>query len=116
MAIVTKDSLQKMLDSEDRNYVKHVVGRALVVLFNNQTSSEQTENTTNHLNMIGFTGADGHGGCLTAKFYLKHNTLLDWQLEKWLKRGKSGYSRLTKYHKQLNKSAEIKAAKKKEAV
>lgn len=112
MAIVTRDSLQKLLDSDNKQLVIHTIGRALVVLFNNQTASEQVENTTNHLNMVGFTGADGYGGSLTAKYYLKHNTLLDWQIDKWLKRGKSGYSRLTKYHKQLNVAAERKAANK----
>lgn len=104
-AIVTRESLQNMLDSEDRAYVTKVVGRALVVLFNNQTKDEQSFNTTNKDNGIGFTGADAHSGCITAKTFMKRGTLEDWQVDRWLKRGSRGYSRLTKYHKQLNAAA-----------
>ena len=58
-----------------------------------------------NVNGIGFTGADAHSGCLTAKYFIKHGTLADWQVERWTKLSKSGFSRLTKYHKQLNEIA-----------
>ena len=103
--IVTRKSLQHMLDTADEQRVIHIVGRALVVLFNNQTRDEQSMNTTNKDNGIGFTGADAKAGSITAKSYLKNKTLLDWQVAKWLKVSNSGYSRLTKYHKQLNAAA-----------
>lgn len=106
--IVTRDSLQEMLDRTNKAYVTQVVGRALVVLFNRQTSDEQGTNTTEEHNGIGFTGADARTGCMTAKYFLKHHTLLDWQVEKWTKKSEStGYSRLTKYHKQLNSAAVV---------
>jgi hypothetical protein len=109
--IVTKSSLQTMLDDENPIKVQHVIGRALVVLFNRQTESEKNVNNTTEHNSIGFTGVDGKSGTITAKYYLKHKSLLPWQVDKWLKRGKDGYSRLTKYHSQLNEAAVEKAKK-----
>lgn len=108
--IITKDGLQQMLDQADHSRRVHIVGRALVVLFNNQTKDEQQTQRTIMHNGIGFTGADAHSGCLTAKCYLANKTLQDWQLEKWLRRDKSGYARICKYHAQLNEAAERKAA------
>lgn len=107
-AIVTRDSLQNMLDSSNADYVMHVVGRALVALFNRQTEGEKATNSTNVDNGIGFAGCDAISGTLTAKSYLKNRKLQDWQVEKWLKRGKNGYSRLSKYHAQLNQVAQAK--------
>lgn len=49
MATVTRGSLQKMLDNSNQAYVAQVIGRALVVLFNNQTRGEQSMNTTNNV-------------------------------------------------------------------
>ena len=103
---VTKDSLQAMLDNPNPVYVMHVVGRALVVLFRNQTADEQNTSTTRHDNGEGFTSGDAYGGSLTAKSYLKHRNLAAWQVEKWTRKNSRGYSRLAKYHRQLNNAAE----------
>jgi len=108
MTKVTRDSLKEMLENPNREYVMHVVGRALVVLFKNQTRDEQSSNTTNKDNGIGFTGADAHSGSLTAKSYIKNKKLLDWQIDKWTKIARNGYPRLAKYHSQLNTAAEAK--------
>lgn len=105
MATVTRNTLQAMLDNPNQQYVAAVIGRALVVLFNNQTRDEQCANVTNKENGIGFTGADAHSGSITAKYYIKNKTLMDWQIARWTKRGTRGYSRLAKYHKQLNDAA-----------
>lgn len=110
MTIVTKQSLNHLL--QDPTKRANVIGRALVVLFHNQTQSEQADNTTKIYNDIGFTGADAKSGSLTAKFYLKHGTLLQWQINRWMKPGKSGFPRLCKYHRQLNIAAERKAKEK----
>ena len=107
-AIVTRESIQAMLENPNPEYVKQVVGRALVAIFNNQTESEKSSNGTVELNGIGFSGADGRSGVLTAKSYLKNRTLQDWQVERWTKPGKNGFARLTKYAKQLNAIAEMK--------
>lgn len=105
MNLVTRESLQAMLESDNPEYVTRVVGRALVAIFNNQTDSEKSDNATEDQNGIGFSGADARSGTLTAKTYLKRKTLEDWQVERWTRRGKNGYSRITKYAKQLNQIA-----------
>jgi hypothetical protein len=64
--------------------------------------------TTNH-NTIGFQPMDARQGCITAKYYLKHRKLLDWQIERWLRVNKRGTVRLAKYHRQLNDAAKRKA-------
>ena len=110
--LVTKASLQHMLDNPNPIKLKEVIGRALVGIFNRQTEDEKKVNETRVHNNIGFTGADGRQGAITAKYYLKHRNLLDWQVEMWIKRNSKGYSRLTKYHAQLNEIAEVKAANK----
>ena len=109
-AIVTRESLQEMLDNAEGEKLARIVGRALLVLFNNQTKDEQSFNTTNKDNGIGFTGADAHSGCITAKTFTKRGTLEDWQVERWTRPAASGFSRLTKYHKQLNEAALAKRA------
>lgn len=121
--MVTRESLQVMLDQADEIKRAHIIGRALVVLFNRQTEDEKAQDKTDNLNSVGFSGADARTGCLTAKSYLKNkrealetNTvpLQDWQIEKWYKKGKNGFSRLCKYSRQLNEAAEAKAAAKQE--
>ena len=104
-ALVTRDSLQAMLDSDKPAFVTQVIGRALWGLFLRQTEDEQVTNNTNKHNSVGFTGADAFSGSLTAKSWRKHGKLLDWQIAKWTKKGKNGYARLCKYHKQLNEIA-----------
>ncbi len=99
--MIDRNWVQNQIDTRKGDALAQFVGRALVVMFNNQTASEKMVNTVSEDNGVGFTGADGHGGCLTAKYYLKHKTLQDWQIERWIKKGKNGYSRLTKYHAQL---------------
>ena len=103
--LVTRESLQQMLENDNQKYVQAVVGRALVAIFKRQTESEQSSNDTREWNAIGFSGADAFSGSLTAKYWMKHKRLEDWMLEKWLRKGTSGYARLCKYHKQLNEIA-----------
>jgi hypothetical protein len=107
--LVSKDSLKQMLDAAGPAKLQHIVGRALVVLFNNQTQGERTSNTVAVDNGIGFTGADGRTGCLTAKFYLANKCLNEWQVNAWIRKDKKGYPRICKYHKQINEAAMTKA-------
>jgi len=106
--IVTRESLNAMLHSDDKEYVGKVIGRALVALLNRQTNEEQYRATVIEHNNIGFTGGDGHGGTLTAKYFLAHRKLEDWMIAKWLKVGKNGFPRLCKYAGQLNEIANMK--------
>lgn len=104
-AIVTRESLSKMLEKDP---VK-VVGRALVALFKaGQTEAERAANVTEVWNGVGFSGADARSASLTAKYFIKHGTLLDWQVANWTKPARNGFPRLCKYAKQLNAIAEAK--------
>jgi hypothetical protein len=110
--LVTRDFLQALID-QGGDIQMHTVGRALVVLFKRQTAAEKDANTTNVDNGVGFTGADGFGGCLGAKKYLKDGCLPDWVVQKWVKRSeRTGYSRIVKYWKQLDEAAKAKKANK----
>lgn len=107
--IVTRDSLQAMLNDSNATKVMHIVGRALTAIFQYQTENEKVSNDTKDLNGVGFAGCDGRSGSLTAKSYLKHKTLQPWQVERWTKLSeKTGYARLCKYHNQLNTIALLK--------
>lgn len=102
---VTKDSLQAMLDNPNPKYVERVVGRALWAIHQNQTADERELNETREHNGIGFNSADAYSGSLTAKAFKRNGYLSGWQLDKWLKKDVHGYSRLAKYHRQLNEIA-----------
>jgi hypothetical protein len=108
--IVSREWISGYIATQPRDKVEKLVGRALVQLLKRQTREEQSSNTTNQDNGVGFTGSDGRSGALTAKSYLKNGSLQDWQLEKWTKPGKNGFPRLAKYAKQLNEIALEKAA------
>lgn len=106
--IVTKQSLQQMLNDADDKKRARIIGRALVVLLNNQTNTERNANTTHSANNIGFSCVDAKSGSLTAKYYLAHKTLAVWQVERWMRQDSTGFARICKYHAQLNESAQTK--------
>ena len=108
---VTRKSLTELIMREDEVGM-HAIGRALVHLFRRQTEAERDMNTTCVENMRGFTGADGRRGALTAKYYIKHKQLLDWQMEIWRRPNKNGVPRLAKYWAQINEEAQKKASAK----
>jgi len=109
--LVTRDSLQAMLDNPNPRYVEQVVGRALSQIFEYQTSDEKASNATRLHNNVGFTATDAKSGSLTAKTFKRHGKLESWQISRWTKKDDKGYSRLSKYHRQLNAIAELKAAR-----
>ena len=116
-ATITKTSMMNLLTSVPVNrnmdldtWQSHVVGRALVAIFKRQTRDEQSSHTTNQNNNIGFAGCDAKAGSFGAKSYMKRNTLLEWQLAKWMSPGRDGFPRITKYHRQLNEIAAENAA------
>ena len=108
-AIVTKESLQAMLNNPNTAYVDAVIGRALMAIAARQTSVELATASTTEANNVGFASAYARSGTLTSKYYAKHKRLLDWQRDAWLKPGKSGFARIAKYHRQLNEIAEATA-------
>lgn len=100
--IVTRQSLIDMLEDDTKRV--HVIGRALVALFDRQTRDEKESNDTRNTNMRGFSQSDARQGSLTAKYYLKHKTLQDWMVDNWMRNWR-GYPRITKYWKQLDQVA-----------
>jgi hypothetical protein len=110
MQMITKDSLTKMIVEANPEKQARIVGRACLVLFKRQTESERQANTTNVENSVGFTASDARTGSLTAKSFLKFNTLQPWQVERWLQVDRRGTMRIAKYWKQLDQAARAKAA------
>lgn len=102
--LVTRESLMRLLETKDP---AQVIGRALWALFQRQTQEERRANTTHNTNFVGFSQPDARSGCLTAKYWKKHGTLLDWQVEQWMKDWR-GYPRIVKYYRQLNQIANEK--------
>lgn len=112
--IVTRESLTQLVLRGD-DVAMHAIGRALVHLLDRQTRVEAETNTTRDWNEVGFTGVDGRTGALSAKYYIKHGRLQQWQVDKWTKLNKRGVPRIAKYWKQIDEEAKQKAACKKAA-
>lgn len=102
--IVTKESLAALLANPDKRAA--VIGRALVALLARQVQDEQAGADTKYHNGVGFVPCDAYSGTLTAKYFRKHGTLQDWQIQKWMApSGKARNPRLLKYTRQLNEIA-----------
>ena len=107
--LVTKESLQNMIDEACFERQQHIIGRALVAIFERQTASEKHALQAEEDNGIGFAGCDAKGGSLTAKSYMKRKALMEWQVAKWTKLSPtSGFARICKYAGQLNQIANEK--------
>ena len=108
-----KHNMQKSLKKEEVEALfarndeigRYAVGKALLCLFRRQTESEKAANTTNTHNDKGFTQADAKSGCISAKYFLKHGRLEDWQMRMWRKKNKNGSMRISKYWAQLAEEA-----------
>jgi hypothetical protein len=107
--IVTKSNLTERVLAGDTKAM-HTIGRALVAIFNRQTEDEKGSNDTKYHNNMGFTGGDAKGGSLSAKYYLKHKRLEQWQVDRWTRRSPGGTVRIAKYWRQLDEVAKVKAA------
>lgn len=97
---LTKQQVSELILTNDR-----AVERALICLFRRQTRAEQSSNTTQLHNDIGFTHADSHWGCINAKMVLGGKRLTPFQLEQWRKLDRRGTPRLAKYWRQLSEEA-----------
>lgn len=102
--IVTKEWLMAKIAENPVN----TIGRALVAIFRHQTEVEKSSNTVTFRNGIGFTQADARTGSISAKYFLKHGTLEEWQLKIWNGLNKKGQPRIVKYAGQLNNIANAK--------
>jgi hypothetical protein len=108
--MLTKTALINMIETADQEKLARIVGRACVALFRRQTEDEKVMNTAKHNNNRGFTQADARQGSITAKYFIKNGTLLEWQINQWLKTDVRGTPRIVKYWKQLAEEAAKKAA------
>lgn len=65
---------------------------------------------TRETNFRGFAQCDARAGSLSARFYIKHRMLNDWQIELWRKTNVRGVSRLGKYWRQIAEEVEARNA------
>ena len=101
---MNKQDIVQLLMSNDK-----AIARALVVLNERQTVTEQSaESTINH-NGVGFTPADARMGTSMAQFYAKRGYLTEKQLAYWKKPNVRGVWRICKYAGQLLEIAQQKA-------
>lgn len=108
--MVTKQSIEGMISQASLEKQAHIIGRACMALFKRQTEDEKVSNGTKHFNQRGFTPADARQGSITAKYYIKHRALQDWQIAQWTKIESRGNMRIAKYWRQLAEEAAAKAA------
>ena len=109
--IVTKRSLEAMCrTAASEEQLARIIGRAVLALFKRQTEDERKDNTTRVHNRRGFKPQDAREGSITAKYFIKHGTLQDWQVRKWTKTNEMGEMRITKYWRQLNEEAVARRA------
>ena len=106
--MLDKVTIVKLLQTNDK-----AVARALVVLYEHQTASEQATEETRFQNGEGFRPCHARMGTSMAQFYLKRNYLSPKQVAYWRQLDKTGTPRIGIYWKQLALAAERKAAAKK---
>lgn len=110
MANLTKSAVIELLASNDK-----AIGRALLVLFANQTPDERFTESTKHHNGKGFRPCHARIGTSMAKQFERTGKLSTLQANYWRVRGKEGM-RIGIYAGQLLVAAEEKAARKQIAV
>jgi hypothetical protein len=103
-SIVTVEFLQERISTNPSK----TIGRALLAIYNLQTTDEQQSNTTELLNGIGFTAFDASLGSRCAEFFKVNGYLKQWMIDCWKKPiGKKGIPKVCKYVKQLNQIAYV---------
>ena len=102
--MLNKEAIVKLLETNDK-----AIGRALVVLHNNQTNDEQRHDSTIVRNGQGFRPCHAKMGSSMAKFYLNRQFLSPKQVNYWRKKMADGNSRIAIYWRQLAEAAEAKA-------
>lgn len=103
---MNKADIIKLLETNDR-----AVARALVVLNEHQTATEQSTQETRYLNGEGFRPCHARMGTSMAGFYTRNGYLTVKQVAYWRAKMKCGNMRIGIYAGQLLKAAEVKAQK-----
>lgn len=104
--MLNKESIVSLLKND-----KRAVARALVVLYERQTSDEQAQEGTRHLNGRGFRPCHARMGSSMAKQFMKYGSLSDKQISYWRVPDATGSMRIGIYWAQLLEEAELKARK-----
>ena len=105
MAGLTKEAITRLLATSDK-----AVARALLVLHNNQTASEQRTESTVLRNNIGWRPCHARMGTSMATFYKARGFLTPKQVAYWRKEMACGNMRIAVYWRQLAEAAAAKAA------
>lgn len=100
----TRAQIIELLNTNDK-----AIARALVVLNQRQTASEQQSEATINANGRGFTPADARMGTSMATFFASRGYLTGKQLAYWKKANVKGVPRICKYAGQLVEIAEARA-------
>ena len=101
---MTKSEIINILNTNDK-----AIMRALVVLNERQTASEQHSGVTINQNGEGFTPADAYMGTSMANGFAKYGRLTEKQLAYWKTPNAKGIPRINKYAGQLLLIAKEKA-------
>ena len=104
MTKYTKEYIINLLEKNDK-----AVGRALMVLLNNQTFDEQQAKDVKYQNGKGFAAPDAFiGTSMAIQAKARGGLLSPKQVSYWRKKNKTGAMRIGKYWKQLVIAAEAK--------
>lgn len=80
----------------------HVIARILFAIYNFQTEQEKYCKATKMNNYVGFSKPDANLATRCVEHYKKFGRLEQWMIDNWMKKDKTGYPRILKYHNQLN--------------
>lgn len=100
---LTKENIVALLETNDKAVV-----RALIVINQNQTSTEQSAETTIEANGKGFRPCHARMGTSMATAALKFGRLTEKQIKYWRVRDAGGNMRIGIYWRQLAEAAKQK--------
>lgn len=103
---ITKEHVLRVF--ENPAIAKRAVERALVLLYNRQTTDEKHSRHTHYENDRGFNHADAKRGTLHAERCIRYGRITNEQYVYWMKIGRGGNRRIGKYWRQLIEEAEKK--------
>ena len=104
--LLNKQTIVELLKNNDK-----AIARALVVLTERQTSTEQSSEQTINRNGRGYRPCHARMGTSMSKFYLRNGFLSSKQVNYWRAKSRDGFMRIEIYAGQLLEVALEKAAK-----
>jgi hypothetical protein len=102
--IWNRESIENLIQTNNK-----AVEKAIIHIFNRQTSDEQSSEDTKYHNNKGFTPADAEIFSSFAKFYYRTGFLTPKQIAYARRPGKNGISKIGKYWRQLLEEIERKS-------